>query len=78
MTDPTNPRVFLTVEEVAALLRVCRTTVCALIGRSRARPTEPGFPHTKVGSTYRIRCNELDAWLEAGCPMPDDALPEAS
>ena len=78
MSDQNSQRVYLTVEEVADLLRVCRTTVYSLIARSRACPSPAGFPVTKIGGTYRVRRTDLDAWLDAGGPMPDETLPEAS
>ncbi len=59
---PVERPVFLTVEEVAELLRVCRTTVYTLIG-NRA---ENRFPASKVGGSYRILLSELYVWLADG------------
>ena len=64
---PVERPVFLTVEEVAELLRVCRTTVYTLIG-NRA---ENRFPASKVGGSYRIRVSELDGWLASNAADGD-------
>ena len=59
--------VYLTVEEVAEQLRVCRTTVYTLIGQR----ADNGFPARKVGASYRVRQTELDAWMRADHPDPE-------
>lgn len=68
MSNPSSPSpVFLTVEEVAGLLRVCRATVYTLIGQR----ADNGFPASKIGGTYRVRQSDLDAWLTGGQDRPD-------
>lgn len=67
-TYPIDTPVFLTVEEVAGLLRVCRTTVYTLIGDRAINR----FPAYKVGGSYRILLSELYVWL-AGSADGDPA-----
>jgi len=47
---------YLTTEEAAKLLKLHRDTVRRLI-------RERKLPHVKVGSQYRLRRKDLEAWL---------------
>jgi len=48
---------FLTVEEVAAVLRIGRTKAYELV-------KEPGFPAVKIGNQIRIISDELYGYLK--------------
>ena len=48
---------YLTTEEAAKLLKLHRDTVRRLI-------RERKLPYVKVGSQYRLRRKDLEAWLE--------------
>lgn len=56
----------LTVDEAAALLRISRNNVYALVRQHR-------LPHVRMGRTIRIPSARLREWIdnEAGIPLPD-------
>jgi len=56
MTDPTSE--WLTVEEIAAELKVTPKTVRDWLQRGE-------FPATKLGRAYRVRRSDLTAWLQS-------------
>ena len=55
---PTDDR-FLTVQEVADLMRVSTMTVYRLINAGELRAA-------RVGRSYRLRAGEVDAYLDRG------------
>jgi excisionase family DNA binding protein len=55
---PTDDR-FLTVQEVADLMRVSTMTVYRLINAGELRAA-------RVGRSYRLRTGEVDAYLDRG------------
>lgn len=59
-------RCFLTLPEVALMLRVSPRTVRRMIDRD-------GLPAFRVGGSVRIASDELEAWLDAE-PIEDSAL----
>ncbi len=59
MPDPEAKARLLSVAEVAALLRVSRTTVTRLI-------LEGHLPAHRVGRLYRVASAELEAFLRKG------------
>jgi excisionase family DNA binding protein len=57
---PANPNALLTVEEVAALLRV---PVSWIYGRTRSRSVDR-LPGIRLGKYWRFREADLEAWIE--------------
>ena len=74
MSEPGRENVaWLTINEVAAQLRVSRKTVYKLAERDRS------FPAVRVGGLLRVRRERLERWLERQHPSrkPLRASPDA-
>ena len=57
MTQPTQERKTLTLQEVCDILRVTRRTATGLIGRGE-------LTAFKVGQAWRVDARDLDAFIE--------------
>lgn len=66
MDEHANPQQLRTVDEVAAVLSVSRSTMMRLIKRG-------AIPHLKVGGSLRIRQRDLDRYIDTRADHPDDA-----
>jgi len=53
----------LTISEVSELLRVHRSTIYRLVKRGE-------FPGFKIGDSWRVSSDALDAWLAERTPSP--------
>lgn len=56
--DPATPPPLLTIDEVAAVLRVSKTSVYRLVDRRK-------LPFCRVGRGLRFRREDLEAYLQA-------------
>ncbi|MCB0977664.1 MAG: helix-turn-helix domain-containing protein [Acidimicrobiales bacterium] len=76
-TDPPGPspaKVFLTVEEAAAVLRIGRTAAYALTRQWRATGGVDGLPVVRVGRLLRVPVHQLER-LAAGAIEPVEPAP---
>ena len=61
-----NEGQYLTVEELAAVLKVSERTV-------RYWLTKTDIPHRRVGTVVRFVLAEVDEWMKARAPEPSQA-----
>ena len=76
-TDPPGPnptKMFLTVEEAAAVLRIGRTAAYALTRQGRATGGAVGLPVVRVGRLLRVPVHQLER-LAAGAIDHADPTP---
>jgi len=63
---PTEDHALLTVNEVAAKLRISRPTFYTLVQQG-------AFPLLKVGASSRVRARDLDDYLDRAEQLPEGA-----
>ena len=68
MENPTVPHL-MTIEEVAAYLRLSKDTVYRMAQSGR-------IPASKVGTQWRFRQDDVDDWLDENRNVRKDSLPK--